>query len=81
MSLSDVLMMDHQMTEQTPTPLVVTTRLLAEEDVELQLLLVIYVSAIDIIQVNECGVLHQCILHQKKYWHQAYVIKLILNQK
>ena len=33
-SLSDVLMMDHQMTEQTTTPLVVTTRLLVEEDVE-----------------------------------------------
>ena len=34
-SLSDVLMMDHQMTEQTNTPLVVITRLLVEEDVEL----------------------------------------------
>ena len=38
-SLYDVLMMDHQMTEQTTTPLVVTTRLLVE-DVELYLLLV-----------------------------------------
>ena len=35
-SLSDVLMMDHQMTEQTTTtPLAVTIRLLGEEDVDL----------------------------------------------
>jgi len=39
-SLSDVLMMDHQMTEQTTTPLVVIIRLLVEEDVELYLLLI-----------------------------------------
>ena len=35
MSLSDVLIMDHQMTEQTTTPLVVTSRLLVEEDVDI----------------------------------------------
>jgi len=49
-SLYDVLMMDHQMTEQTTTPLVVTTRLLVE-DVELYLLLVsVYIVHLIVLQ-------------------------------